>query len=86
VLAVGDIQPGGSGVRAQALDRSGKFLDDFRFAYQQRFLHVFNVPSPAATASLAIAKEIVATLGKRAGFPGRELITLRREPESKFTD
>ena len=60
-----DIQPGGSGVRAQALDRSGKLLDDFCFAHQDRFLHVCNVPSPAATASLMIAKEIVNTLEPR---------------------
>ncbi|HVC90963.1 MAG TPA: L-2-hydroxyglutarate oxidase [Acidobacteriaceae bacterium] len=57
-----DIQPGGSGVRAQALDRSGKLLDDFHFVYQDRFLHVCNVPSPAATASLVIGREIVLTL------------------------
>lgn len=60
-----DIQPGGSGVRAQAVDRSGKLLDDFCFAHQDRFLHVCNVPSPAATASLMIGKEVVRTLEKR---------------------
>jgi L-2-hydroxyglutarate oxidase LhgO len=59
-----DIKPGGSGVRAQALDRSGKLLDDFHFAYQDRILHVFNVPSPAATASLAIGREIVLQLAE----------------------
>ena len=57
-----DLQPGGSGVRAQALDRSGKLLDDFYFVYQDRMLHVCNVPSPAATASLVIGREIVSTL------------------------
>lgn len=61
-----DIQPGGSGVRAQALDRTGKLLDDFCFAHQDRFLHVCNVPSPAATASLMIGREIVRTLQTRA--------------------
>jgi L-2-hydroxyglutarate oxidase LhgO len=54
-----DLQPGGSGVRAQALDPSGKLLDDFYFAYRDRILHVCNVPSPAATASLVIGREIV---------------------------
>lgn len=63
-----DIQPGGSGVRAQALDRSGKLLDDFYFARQDRFLHVCNVPSPAATASLVIGREIVSALGANAEF------------------
>jgi L-2-hydroxyglutarate oxidase len=67
-LNEGDLQPGGSGVRAQALDTSGKLLDDFHFAYKDRFLHVCNVPSPAATASLVIGREIVSTFDKSADF------------------
>ena len=63
-----DIQPAGSGVRAQALDRSGKLLDDFHFVYQDSILHVCNVPSPAATASLVIGKQIVAAMEERADF------------------
>ena len=59
-----DLEPGGSGVRAQALDRAGQLLDDFCFVMHDRFLHVCNVPSPAATASLVIGREIVATLLK----------------------
>jgi (S)-2-hydroxyglutarate dehydrogenase len=61
-----DILPGGSGVRAQALDASGKLLDDFYFTTQDRILHVCNVPSPAATASLVIGREIVSTLEQNA--------------------
>jgi L-2-hydroxyglutarate oxidase LhgO len=61
-----DLQPGGSGVRAQALDRSGKLLDDFYFVYRDRILHVCNVPSPAATASLVIGREIVTKLEENA--------------------
>jgi L-2-hydroxyglutarate oxidase len=57
-----DIQPAGSGVRAQGVDRSGKLLDDFHFVRQNRILHVCNVPSPAATASLVIGTEVVSTL------------------------
>ncbi len=57
-----DLVPGGSGVRAQALDRYGKLLDDFYFAYTEGMVHVCNVPSPAATASLAIGRYIVDTL------------------------
>ena len=53
-----DLEPGGSGVRAQALDSSGRLLDDFYFVYRDRILHVCNVPSPAATASLVIGREI----------------------------
>jgi len=63
-----DIQPGGSGVRAQALDRFGNLLDDFHFVFQDRILHVCNVPSPAATASLVIGREIVSTLDANADF------------------
>lgn len=59
-----DIHPGGTGVRAQALDTSGKLLDDFYYVHQDRMLHVCNVPSPAATASLVIAREIVAAVEK----------------------
>ena len=54
-----DLTPGGSGVRAQALGADGNLVDDFRFAPQGRFLHVLNVPSPAATASLPIGREIL---------------------------
>jgi L-2-hydroxyglutarate oxidase len=51
--------PGGSGVRAQAVGPDGHLVDDFRFVPTERFLHVLNVPSPAATASLPIGREIV---------------------------
>jgi len=61
-----DLAPGGSGVRAQALDRSGKLIDDFYFAYTEGMVHVCNVPSPAATASLAIGRYIVDTVVQRS--------------------
>ena len=54
-----DMSPGGSGVRAQAVAADGTLVDDFRFVARERFLHVLNVPSPAATASLPIGREIV---------------------------
>lgn len=54
-----DLIEGGCGVRAQALSPAGNLLDDFLFAEQEGALHVLNAPSPAATASLAIADEIV---------------------------
>ena len=61
---------GPAGVRAQALDESGKLVDDFIFdsgtgSIGSRMLHVRNAPSPAATSSLAIAK-IVADKAKEA--------------------
>jgi L-2-hydroxyglutarate oxidase LhgO len=54
-----DMTPGGSGVRAQAVGANGALVDDFRFVARERFLHVLNVPSPAATASLPIGREIL---------------------------
>jgi (S)-2-hydroxyglutarate dehydrogenase len=58
-LTSDDLKPGGSGVRAQALDLKGNLIDDFHFAYTEGIVHVSNVPSPAATASLAIGRHIV---------------------------
>ena len=55
-----DLVPGGSGVRAQAMDRTGKLLDDFCIVQSERFIHVLNAPSPAATASFAIGSKISA--------------------------
>jgi (S)-2-hydroxyglutarate dehydrogenase len=52
------LAPGGSGVRAQAMSRDGTLLQDFHLVQKPRALHVINAPSPAATASLAIAEEI----------------------------
>jgi (S)-2-hydroxyglutarate dehydrogenase len=49
---------GPSGVRAQALDEEGTMVDDFRLAGDGSSLHVLNAPSPAATASLAIAAHL----------------------------
>jgi L-2-hydroxyglutarate oxidase LhgO len=54
-----DLVPGGSGVRAQALDEHGKLVDDFYFVDMPGILHVCNVPSPAATASIEIGRQIV---------------------------
>jgi len=56
-----DLVPGGSGVRAQAVTREGTLVDDFQFVPSERMLHVLNVPSPAATASLVIGRTIVST-------------------------
>jgi (S)-2-hydroxyglutarate dehydrogenase len=48
-----------AGVRAQALSGDGRLLDDFWFDRADRVLHLRNAPSPAATSSLALAKEVV---------------------------
>jgi L-2-hydroxyglutarate oxidase len=58
-----DVTPAGAGVRAQALKNTGELVDDFLLVRGERQLHVCNAPSPAATASLEIAKEIVQNLG-----------------------
>jgi L-2-hydroxyglutarate oxidase len=69
----GDLRPGGSGVRAQALDRNGKLLDDFLIVRGDgerggMMIHVLNVPSPAATASLVIGRTIVEMLAVAVGL------------------
>jgi L-2-hydroxyglutarate oxidase LhgO len=66
-LEAGDLIPGGSGVRAQALDAHGNLMDDFHFVHADGMVLVCNVPSPAATASLAIGKYIVDTAIKHHG-------------------
>lgn len=53
-----DLDRGGTGVRAQALDKSGNLLDDFKIIIKDRMIHVLNAPSPAATASISIGKHI----------------------------
>jgi len=58
-ISENDLVPGGSGVRAQAVKPDGTLVDDFQFVSSGRVLHVLNVPSPAATASLMIGKAIV---------------------------
>jgi L-2-hydroxyglutarate oxidase LhgO len=66
-LSSDDLVPGGSGVRAQALGIDGKLIDDFHFVNTEGIVHVCNVPSPAATASLAIGKHIVDTVVQSDG-------------------
>jgi L-2-hydroxyglutarate oxidase len=57
-LQVSDVEPAFAGVRAQALARDGRLIDDFVFSQTERALHVRNAPSPAATSSLAIARHV----------------------------
>jgi L-2-hydroxyglutarate oxidase len=54
----GDLIPCRAGVRAQALMPNGKLVDDFLILPGRNALHICNAPSPAATASLEIGKEI----------------------------
>ncbi|KAG5318150.1 L2HDH protein, partial [Pseudoatta argentina] len=68
-----DVKRGPAGVRAQALDKNGKLVDDFVFdggtgAIGSRVLHCRNAPSPAATSSMAIAKFIADKLDRDFKF------------------
>ena len=60
-----DIEPGGAGVRAQALEPNGKLFDDFRIVEANKMVHVLNAPSPAATASLSIGRTIAELVKKK---------------------
>lgn len=53
-----DLEPGGAGVRAQAMLPDGTLVQDFQFAEGHNALHVLNAPSPGATASLAIGEHV----------------------------
>ena len=60
-----DLAPGGAGVRAQAVSRSGALLDDFSIIRGREAVHVLNAPSPGATSSLAIG-DYIAELAAQA--------------------
>jgi L-2-hydroxyglutarate oxidase LhgO len=66
-LALSDVTSAPAGVRAQAVDPSGALVDDFRITRVGEVMAIRNAPSPAATASLAIAEHIVAELDLRPG-------------------
>ena len=60
----GDLAPGGSGVRAQAVDRKGRLLDDFSIQETDGAIQVLNAPSPGATSSLSIGKYVAGLAAK----------------------
>ncbi|HET9022124.1 MAG TPA: L-2-hydroxyglutarate oxidase [Ornithinibacter sp.] len=59
-----DLVPAPAGVRAQAVRRDGTLVDDFLLERHGRVVHVLNAPSPAATASLEIARHVVEALAR----------------------
>jgi L-2-hydroxyglutarate oxidase len=68
-LTIADLLPGPSGVRAQALGPDGGLVDDFVFNTQgNRVVHVRNAPSPGATSSLAIGRQIADTAADAFGL------------------
>jgi len=70
-LSANDVQARPSGVRAQALDRDGSLVDDFRITTRGRVVNVRNAPSPAATSSFAIARHITDRLLETLGYRTR---------------
>ena len=62
-----DLRYRGAGVRAQAVSPDGRLLDDFHIVEAERQIHVLNAPSPAATASIAIGREIASRVRMRLG-------------------
>ncbi len=60
-----DLIPAEAGVRAQACDRTGGLLDDFKIIEKPDAIHVLNAPSPAATSSLSIGKTIAELATKK---------------------
>ena len=63
-ITAGDLTRSRAGVRAQAVDRSGKLIDDFLVTRAGRVVTVRNAPSPGATAALALAEDIAAEVAK----------------------
>ncbi len=60
-----DLTPYPAGVRAQAVSRDGKLVDDFLFVRTARSINVCNAPSPAATSALPIGRYIVDEAAKQ---------------------
>lgn len=63
-----DLQPYPSGIRAQAVDKDGALIHDFKFFETKHSLHIGNAPSPAATSAIPIAKSIVRRLANKLEF------------------
>jgi L-2-hydroxyglutarate oxidase len=64
-----DLVPGGAGVRAQAVSAIGAIIDDFVIKQSRNAIHVLNAPSPGATASLAIGRQICEMAEKNFALP-----------------
>lgn len=71
-----DLVPAPAGVRAQALGRDGRLVDDFLILEGPRAVHVCNAPSPAATAALEIGRTVAARVPAPARLSSRPLPAL----------
>jgi L-2-hydroxyglutarate oxidase len=68
-IRTGDLGQTHFGVRAQAVTEDGRLLDDFWFDRADNVIHVRNAPSPGATSSLALAREIVRAAAPAVSLP-----------------
>ncbi|PRY70954.1 L-2-hydroxyglutarate oxidase [Halomonas ventosae] len=66
-LTLDDLEPWPAGVRAQAVSRDGRLIDDFLFVNTRRTVNVCNAPSPAATSALPIGRYIVDKVKEQVG-------------------
>ncbi len=69
-----DLIPAPAGVRAQALRSDGSMVDDFHIIVGKRTVHVCNAPSPAATASIEIGKEVVNRIPEQLNLKEAKLV------------
>lgn len=67
-IGINDLEPGGAGVRAQAVGPDGAPIDDFQIVEAERMVHVLNAPSPAATASISIGRILAGLAEKNFGL------------------
>ena len=67
-LTMDEIVPGRAGVRAMALGRDGKMIEDFHIEYKDNAIHILNAPSPAATSGLAIGEQVSQMAEERFGL------------------
>jgi L-2-hydroxyglutarate oxidase LhgO len=70
-LQTTDAERAFAGVRAQAVARDGRLVEDFVFSATDRALHVRNAPSPGATSSLAIARHVADEAQRVLGLSSR---------------
>jgi L-2-hydroxyglutarate oxidase LhgO len=71
-----DLAGTGSGVRAQAVDRAGNLVDDFRIDESPGAIHVLNAPSPGATSSLVIGEYIADMAVKNFSLDSSSQVTV----------
>src|SRR5262249_22338203 len=79
-LRADDLETGGSGVRAQAVEPSGLLVDDFRIVEAEGMVHVLKAPSPGATSSLSIGRTIAHIAVRRLGLRAAALLSREATP------